>query len=56
MNIRLDETRPWAQARELHVSGQGPDLVIANTGTTSKTGRRRGSDHYAVTHRLHPAA
>lgn len=53
INLRLDEVRPWAARIGAQVSGRGPDLVLAiGAFVSSRTRGRRGSDHYALAHKL----
>lgn len=55
-NVRLDDARRWAADHDLEVSGRGPDLAASNTDVESATGRKRGSDHHSMKHRLTLAA
>lgn len=55
-NIRLDAARAWAKSIGADVAGHGPDLALVRGGqVTSKRSRsKRGSDHYALAHRVRP--
>lgn len=53
VNLRLDEARAWATRIGAQVSGHGPDLVLAiGAFVSSRTRGRRGSDHFALAHKL----